>query len=36
MERDEIPAIYEAGPEAVITFIVEQHKIIEQQAARIA
>jgi len=36
MERDEILAIYEAGPEAVITFIANQQKIIEQQAARIA
>jgi uncharacterized coiled-coil protein SlyX len=36
MERDDILAIYEAGPEAVITFITELQKIIEQQAARIA
>ncbi|MDF1534858.1 MAG: DUF6444 domain-containing protein, partial [Methanosarcinaceae archaeon] len=36
MERDEILAVYEAGPEVVITLIAEQQKIIEQQAARIA
>lgn len=35
MERDEILALYEAGPEAVITFIADQKKIIGQQAERI-
>jgi len=35
IKREEILAIYEAGPEAVITLFAEQQIIIEQQALRI-
>ncbi|HYN44596.1 MAG TPA: IS66 family transposase, partial [Candidatus Limnocylindrales bacterium] len=40
IKREEILAVYEAGPEAVITLIntiiAENQKIIEQQAIRIS